>query len=222
MWWSQFARRDTRGQLERAEEGSSLWEEICAEGEALRRRVWPETREYPELPDNEGDSAVAYLEREVFPWLLPALEACLFGARDWGCVADPRRCVFDGLDRVAEHLWNRNPRFPERRLAGWTDVYDIPFAREWLADHPRPFFPRSWLWSPEEASVVLQAAFRAYLVRRDPEVQEMRQFWRAVRQEQAAEAAAEGASDETPGGVDEAAAEDRPERPAEAAAEDKP
>lgn len=43
---------------------------------------------------------------------------------------------------------------------------------------PRPLYPKSWLWSPEEAAIVIQAGVRGYFIRCLPEVQEMRQFWK--------------------------------------------
>lgn len=43
---------------------------------------------------------------------------------------------------------------------------------------PRPIYPKSWLWTEEEAAVVIQAAIRGFLVRCDPEVQELRTFWK--------------------------------------------
>lgn len=43
---------------------------------------------------------------------------------------------------------------------------------------PRPYYPKSWLWTEEEAALHIQRYVRGWLVRKQAEVQEMRQFWK--------------------------------------------
>ena len=43
--------------------------------------------------------------------------------------------------------------------------------------------PKSLIWTEEEASIKIQAFYRGYLVRRDPEVQELRHWQREYREE---------------------------------------
>ncbi|XP_049779501.1 IQ domain-containing protein K-like [Schistocerca cancellata] len=125
--------------------------------------------------------ATDYLEREIFPLLLPALKDMLHEARRWDCLY-VQKCRFNGIDYLAELLWNRNRRHPYRSKQ-WREIFSIPFVKRYLKKHPRPYFPLSWLWTPEEAALRIQAQFRGFLVRKQPEVQEMRQFWKALQAE---------------------------------------
>lgn len=131
------------------------------------------------------ESPMDYLDREIFPTLLPCLEQMLFAAED-NDVLRVQKSRFSGLDHLSELLWNRNPLHPERSQVH-VPIFEIPFAQELLRTSPRPVYPKSWLWSREEAAVVIQGALRGHLVRRRPEVQEMRQFWKNLAQEKIGE-----------------------------------
>ncbi len=43
--------------------------------------------------------------------------------------------------------------------------------------------PKSLIWSEEEACLKIQAYYRGHLIRRDPEVQELRKWQRELREE---------------------------------------
>ncbi|XP_067001213.2 IQ domain-containing protein K [Anabrus simplex] len=121
-----------------------------------------------------------YLDRQIMPLLLPAIEDTLQQAIKWECL-QLQKCRFNGIDNIVENLWNKNPIYPQR-AENWTTLYEIPMVKTSLALKPRPIFPKSWIWTRDEAASVIQAAVRSFLLRCQPEVQEMRQFWKAMRQ----------------------------------------
>ncbi|KAK2586800.1 hypothetical protein KPH14_011825 [Odynerus spinipes] len=133
------------------------------------------------VPYHDGQSN--YLNREIFLFLLPAMEEMLAEARRWDALR-LQKCRFNGLDYLAELLWNRNPKHPKRALK-WRDVFDIPQFKLLLRLHPRPIFPISWLLTKNEAALHIQRYIRGWLVRRRDDVQEMRQFWKTIAEEKA-------------------------------------
>ncbi|KAK7111781.1 IQ domain-containing protein K-like [Littorina saxatilis] len=138
----------------------------------------PPTPPGPPPPDKDKCPPRQYLEHYVFPYLLPALEAMLKQARIEQCF-ERKRTKFNALDFITEYLYRRNPKFSDR---GDTELLNIPFVKEWLKDHPRPPLPLSLLWTEEEAALIIQSYWRGYLVRRDPEIQELRQWQREWRE----------------------------------------
>ncbi|XP_076461657.1 IQ domain-containing protein K-like [Babylonia areolata] len=138
----------------------------------------PPTPPGPPPPDKKKCPPRQYLEYYVFPYLLPALEAMLKQAKIEKCF-ERKRTKFNALDFITEYLYRRNPNYSDR---GTTELWDIPFVKEWLKDHPRPPLPLSLLWTEEEAALIIQSHWRGYLVRREPEVQELRQWQREWRE----------------------------------------
>ncbi|XP_017767148.1 PREDICTED: IQ domain-containing protein K-like [Eufriesea mexicana] len=117
-----------------------------------------------------------YLDNKIFGLLVPALEETLIEASKQN-VLRVQKCRFNGLDYIAEILWNRNPRRSKIFLSP-LNVFEIPSFKEYLRLHPRPYYPKSWLWSEDEAALYIQRYVRGWLVRKCSDVQEMRQFWK--------------------------------------------
>ncbi|XP_025162848.1 IQ domain-containing protein K-like [Harpegnathos saltator] len=129
---------------------------------------------------NETESIPDYLDRNIFPVLLSAMEETLIEAHRRDALEG--KCFFNALDCLAEILWNRNSLYSSRSRT-WVDVFSIPQFKLWLQSHPRPIYPKSWLWTKEEAALRIQSYIRGWLVRKRADVQEMRQFWKIIRAE---------------------------------------
>jgi len=132
-----------------------------------------------ELPNPKTCSPCEYLEFYVFPVLMPALEA-MFPAAKQARVFERRRTSFNACDFLTEFLYKFNPRFTDRQDA---TLLEIPFVIRMLAENPRPPLPLSLLLSDEEAAIIIQSHYRGYMVRKDPEVQELREYQREMREE---------------------------------------
>ncbi|RUS88942.1 hypothetical protein EGW08_003278 [Elysia chlorotica] len=130
-----------------------------------------------------------YLNTYIYPTLLPALEAMLKQAKLEKCFeakkldeATRRRTKFNACDYITEYLYKNNPN-PHNSDRSKVDLWEIPFVKEWLKDHPRPPLPKSLIWTDEEATLIIQSYWRGYLVRKEPDVQELRVWQREWREE---------------------------------------
>ncbi|KAK3784066.1 hypothetical protein RRG08_025259 [Elysia crispata] len=122
-----------------------------------------------------------YLNTYIYPTLLPALEAMLKQAKLEKCF-ERRRTKFNACDYITEYLYKNNPN-PQNGDRTKVDLWEIPFVKDWLKDHPRPPLPKSLIWTDEEASLIIQSYWRGYVVRREPDVQELRVWQRDWREE---------------------------------------
>lgn len=133
----------------------------------------------PPIPTKDECDPSEYLEHYVFPVLIPAMEEMLRRAKTEKCF-ERKRTKFDALDYLTEYLYNHNPNKKDRSP---TDLLEISFVKEWLKDHPRPPLPLSLIWTEEEAALKIQSFWRGFLVRKDSEVQELRQWQAEWREE---------------------------------------
>ncbi|XP_036348863.2 IQ domain-containing protein K [Ochotona princeps] len=129
--------------------------------------------------DPKTCSPKEYLETFIFPVLLPGMASLLHQAKKEKCF-ERKRTRFIACDFLTEWLYNHHPK---RSGEPFTEFFSIPFVEEWLKQHPRPPILLSLLLTEEQAAIAIQSFWRAYLVRCDPEIQELRQWQKKLREE---------------------------------------
>ncbi|KAM4829365.1 IQ domain-containing protein K [Thomomys bottae] len=132
-----------------------------------------------ETLDPKTCSPKDYLENFIFPVLLSGMVSLLHQAKLEKCF-ERKKTRFIACDYLTEWLYNHNPK---RTGETFTQFFSIPFVEEWLKKHPRPPIPLSLQLTEEDAAIYIQAFWRAYLVRCDPEIQELRQWQKKLRED---------------------------------------
>ncbi|CAF4916285.1 unnamed protein product [Rotaria sp. Silwood1] len=133
-------------------------------------------------------STIEYLEKYVYPILLKGIEQLLIEAEKRKCL-ERKRSAFNALDYLTRYLYYKNPNrinLSDEQNQQLSDINqlleDIPFVRIHFEKYPRAPLPKSLLWSEEEATLIIQSYYRGYRVRKQPEVQELRQWQREWRE----------------------------------------
>lgn len=136
-------------------------------------------------------TTIEYLEKYVYPILLKGIEQLLIEAEKRK-VLERKRSAFNALDYLTRYLYYKNPQrihlSEEQEVEKQTlsdtneSLENIPFVRTHFEKYPRPPLPKSLLWSEEEAALIIQSFYRGYLIRKQPEVQELRQWQREWRE----------------------------------------
>jgi len=133
-------------------------------------------------------STIEYLDKHVYPILLKGIEQLLIEAEKRKCL-ERKRSAFNALDYLTRYLYYKNPKrihlSDEEQTQQLSDtnqiLENIPFVHTHFQLYPRAPLPKSLLWSEEEAALIIQSFYRGYRVRKQDEIQELRQWqheWR--------------------------------------------
>jgi len=134
--------------------------------------------------DAQSCPAKVFLQKCLFPVLLPGIQEMIFQARRERCF-ERKKTKFNACDFLTEWLYNQNPKHPERQTSPQT-INEIPFCKEFSAEHPREALPLSLLLSDEQAATIIQSHWRGFKVRREPEVAALRAWqkeWNEMNQD---------------------------------------
>jgi hypothetical protein len=149
----------------------------------IHRPVTPMKKSPKEL------STIEYLEKYVYPILLKGIEQLLIEAEKRKCL-ERKRSAFNALDYLTRYLYYKNPKrihlSDEEQTQQLSDtnqlLENIPFVHTHFQLYPRAPLPKSLLWSEEEAALIIQSFYRGYRIRKQPEIQELRQWQREWRE----------------------------------------
>ncbi|XP_044763618.1 IQ domain-containing protein K-like [Coccinella septempunctata] len=162
-------------------EENKLWNELCRQYDEEKRSVQDFILQNNKHADAPNHPLVDFLETKITPLLNDALQSTVKEAEKQNCL-DRQRTDFDPIDHIAQYLWNHNPEFPDR-VNKYKSIHDMKWVQDYLKQHPRPFFPFHLIWSDEYAAIKIQSYIRGYWVRKQEDVQEVRKFWKQLKDE---------------------------------------
>jgi hypothetical protein len=153
---------------------------------SIHRPITPIKKSSKELP------TIEYLDKHVYPILLKGIEQLLIEAEKRKCL-ERKRSAFNALDYLTRYLYYKNPKRinllneeEQQQTQQLSDtnqtLEDIPFVHSYFEIYPRAPLPKSLLWSEEEAALIIQSFYRGYRVRKQDEIQELRQWQREWRE----------------------------------------
>ncbi|CAF0873490.1 unnamed protein product [Rotaria sordida] len=142
----------------------------------------------PMKKNSKEFSTIEYLEKYIYPILLKGIEQLLIEAEKRKCL-ERKRSAFNALDYLTRYLYYKNSNRinlsdeqNQQLLDNNQLLEDIPFVRIHFEKYPRAPLPKSLLWSEEEAALIIQSFYRGYRIRKQTEVQELRQWQREWRE----------------------------------------
>ncbi|CAD7083555.1 unnamed protein product [Hermetia illucens] len=151
---------------------STIWEEIISYDQSMLD-LYTQRKKEKRLQKGRVTLTSDYFENEIFSQLIPAMRSTLNMAMQ-KCALKHQKCIFNGIDCLAEVLFNRNPKHTDR-ANNWTPAYFLFYDPETSI---RPKYPLSWILTRKQAALIIQKWVRGYKVRKQKEVQEMKEFWK--------------------------------------------
>ncbi|XP_072380735.1 IQ domain-containing protein K-like isoform X3 [Diabrotica undecimpunctata] len=123
--------------------------------------------------------ALQELEILIFPLLRDFLYKLLHRTMQEDCCYKPRSS-FNGIDYLSESFYNANSKYPHR-MNPCLHIFEMDWVNLELKKRPRPFYPLSSLMTRETAVRYIQAYLRGYWIRKRPEFNEIRTFWKTIQ-----------------------------------------
>ncbi|KAK9882047.1 hypothetical protein WA026_018898 [Henosepilachna vigintioctopunctata] len=160
---------------------NNLWCEICKQFEDEKNLI----RKYLSRNDKNTDlpshPVAGYLDSDIISLLKDAFLSVLQETEKQNCL-DRRRSSYDPIDHFAQFLWAHNTRYPDR-IDKYNNIHDMEWVQKYLRQNPRSFFPFHLVWNENFAAIKIQSYMRGYWVRKQENIQEVRKFWKQLKDE---------------------------------------